>query len=52
MALDLILRAARIAGMAADAPALDVGIEGGRIAVIEHGLVAAGEEIELGGRLL
>ena len=52
MALDLILRGARIAGMAADAPALDVGIEGGRIAAIVPGLAAAGEEIELGGRLL
>ncbi len=52
MAFDLILRHALLTGMTADAPALDVAIAGGRIAAIEHGLAAEGEEIDLGGRLV
>jgi cytosine/creatinine deaminase len=55
MALELILRNARIAGASADAPpSADVAIEGGRIAAIGcHPLAAvAGEEIDVGGRML
>ena len=49
--MDLILRNARIAGRENEPPA-DVGIEGGRIAAIETGLAAEGEEIDVGGRLV
>ena len=49
--MDLILRNALIAGEESKPPA-DIGIEGGRIAAIEAGLTAEGEEIDLGGRLV
>ena len=49
--MDLILRNALIAG-AENEPPVDIGIEGGRIAAIEAGLDAAGDEIDLGGRLV
>ena len=49
--MDLILRNALIAG-AENEPPVDVGIEGGRIAAIEAGLTAEGEEIDAGGRLV
>jgi cytosine deaminase len=48
--MDLILRNARVAG---DARALlDIGIDKGRIAAIEPGLSADGENLDLGGRLI
>ena len=49
--MDLILRNALIAGAENDPP-VDIGIEGGRIAVIEAGLAAEGEEIDTEGRLV
>ena len=49
--MDLILRNARVAGRE-DGPAVDIGIEGGRIAAVEPQLSAEGREIDLGGRLV
>ena len=49
--MDTILRNARIAD-GPDAPLVDVGLEGGRIAAIRPGLNAEGEVIDLGGRLV
>ena len=49
--MDLILRNALIAGEESKPP-VDIGIEGGRIAAIERGLAAEGEEIDVGGRLV
>ena len=49
--MDLILRNALIAGAESEPP-VDIGIEGGRIAAIEVGLAAEGEEIDVGGRLV
>ena len=49
--MDLILRNARIAGRENEPPA-DIGIEGGRVAAIEPGLAAEGDEIDVGGRLV
>ncbi len=52
MSLDLILRNGHIASMTADAPPADIGIKDGRIVVIELGLAAEGEELDLGGRMV
>jgi len=52
MALDLILRNARLAGDPADVPLRDVGIGDGRIIAIESDLAGDGEVIDIGGRLL
>ena len=49
--MDLILRNALIAGDE-NAPPVDIGIDGGRIAAIETGLTAEGEAIDIGGRLV
>ena len=49
--MDLILRNALIAG-AENEPPVDIGIEGGRIAAVQTGLAAEGEEIDIGGRLV
>ena len=49
--MDLILRNARIAGQDSRS-LLDIGIEGGRIAAIESGLPAEGQEIDVGGNLV
>ena len=49
--MDLILRNALIVGAENDPP-VDIGIEGGRVAAIETGLAAEGEEIDVGGRLV
>jgi cytosine deaminase len=51
MALDLILRNARIAGAADDA-ARDIGIQEGCIVAIEPALAAAGETLDLDGMLV
>ena len=48
--MDLILRNAVLVG--GDGGAVDIGIEDGRIAVIEAGLAAQGETLDLAGRLL
>jgi cytosine deaminase len=50
MNLDLVLREARIAGREADT--VDIGIAGGRIAVIAPALVCDAPEEKLGGRLV
>lgn len=52
MAFDLILRNARIAGTAPDAPLSDIAIQDGRIAAIEPGLGADGEELDAAGGLV
>ena len=49
--MDLILRNALIVG-AENEPPVDIGIEAGRVAAIEAGLAAEGEEIDVGGRLV
>ena len=49
--MDLILRNALIAG-AENEPPVDIGIEGGRVAAIEAGLAAEGEEIDVERRLV
>ena len=49
--MDLILRNALIVG-AENEPPVDIGIEGGRVAAVETGLAAEGEEIDVGGRLV
>src|SRR5688500_11353636 len=53
MALDLIIRSARIAGGPADAPPSDIGIAVGRIAAIAPQLQADGAEVvDAAGRLV
>ena len=49
--MDLILRNAVVADGEHEPP-VDVGIKSGRIAAIEAGLAAEGEEIDVGGRLV
>ena len=49
--MDLILRNALIAGGESEPP-VDIGIEDGRIAAVEAGLAAEGEEIDVGRRLV
>ena len=48
--MDLILRNARLIG--AEQEPTDIGIENGRIAVVQQQLAAEGETIDLGGRLV
>jgi cytosine deaminase len=48
--MDLILKNARLLG--AEQNTIDIGIEKGKIAVIQHELAASGETIDLGGRLV
>ena len=48
--MDLILKNARLLG--AEQNTTDIGIEKGKIAVIQRELVASGETIDLGGRLV
>jgi len=48
--MDLILRNARVVGN--ESVTTDIGIDKGRIAVIEPGLAADGESLDLGGRLV
>src|SRR5215218_10447279 len=48
--MDLILRNARLIG--AEQQTTDIGIMGGKIAVIQQQLAADGETIDLGGRLV
>jgi len=52
MALDLVLRNARLTHTGADEPPVDIGIEGGRIAAIEPNLTAEGPEQDVGGKLV
>ena len=49
--MDLIVRNARLADRAADGP-LDIVVADGRIAAIGHGLEAAAESYDAGGRLV
>ncbi|MDD9982633.1 MAG: amidohydrolase, partial [Gammaproteobacteria bacterium] len=49
--MDLILRNALIAGEEGKPP-VDIGIEDGRIAAIEAGLAAEGEQVDVDGRLV
>jgi cytosine deaminase len=48
--MDLILRNARLIG--AEQEPADIGIENGRIAVVQRELAAEGETVDLGGRLV
>ena len=52
MALELILRNARLATAADGAPNVDIGVEAGRIAAIEPALAAEAETVEVGGKLV
>jgi len=52
MALDLVIRNARLAGMPAGAPTVDIGVEGGRIATIEPRLAADGAALDARGKLV
>lgn len=52
MSLDLVLRGARVAGDATDAPLRDIGISDGRIAAIESELPEAGASLDVGGGLV
>jgi cytosine deaminase len=49
--MDLILRNARVVGVN-DGDPVDIGISGGRIAAIEPGLAAEGEQLDVGGRMV
>ncbi len=48
--MDLIVRNARLADRPGAEP-VDIGVEGGRIAAVGHGLGEAGESYDAGGRL-
>ena len=50
--MDLVLRRARIAGGEADAPPMDIGISGGRIAAIEPEIGSGADTLALDGRLV
>ena len=52
MALDLIIRNARINKAALDAPLSDIGVQDGRIVAMEANLAADGEALDAGGRLV
>ncbi len=52
MTLDTVLRRARIAGVGADAPPMDVGVAGGRITVVEPEIRADADTLDLEGRLV
>ena len=49
--MDLILRNSLIAGQEGEPP-VDIGIEDGRIAAIEVGLAAEGDQVDVAGRLV
>lgn len=52
MAVDLIVRNARIQGRPADAPLADIAVADGRIMAIEPRIAAEGAELDAGGRLV
>lgn len=52
MTLDLIIRNARLAGTAPDAPTIDIGVCAGVIVALESGLRAQGPEHDARGRLV
>jgi cytosine deaminase len=52
MALDLIVRNARIAGSDPAGPLVDIGVKGGVIAAIAPGLAADGEAVDAAGKLV
>ena len=52
MTLDTVLRGARIAGTGADAPPMDIGIVGGRVAMVEPEIGAEADTLDLEGRFV
>jgi hypothetical protein len=52
MALDLILRHARLASVGLEQPAVDIGVQHGRIVAIEPHLTAEGPAYDAGGKLV
>ena len=52
MALDLILRNARVSGDGADGPLKDIGVRDGVIVAVEPDLSADGESVDAAGRLV
>ena len=52
MTLDTVLRGARIAGAGADAPPMDIGIVGGRVAAVEPDIGAEADTLDLEGRFV
>jgi cytosine deaminase len=52
MALDLIIRNARLANGAMDGRTVDIGVQDGRIAAVQPGLVAEGPEHDARGKLV
>ena len=52
MALELILRNARLSSAVAEDPLVDIGVEDGRIVAIEPSLDADGQEQDVGGKLV
>jgi len=52
MALELILRNARLSNASTDHPLVDIGIEDGKIVVIKPNLDADGQEQDIGGKLV
>ena len=48
--MDLIIRNAQLADRPGEQP-LDIGVSGGKIVAIAHGLVGSGETYDAGGRL-
>ncbi|HEY5867560.1 MAG TPA: amidohydrolase family protein [Candidatus Tectomicrobia bacterium] len=52
MALDLIIRNARLAGAGSENPPVDIGVRNGLIVAVEPHLTAEGPEHEAGGKLV
>ena len=52
MALDLILRNARLASAGPEQPTVDIGVQHGRIVAIEPHLTAEGPAYDAGGKLV
>ena len=52
MAIDILIRNARLAGSPAEAPPVDIAVAGGRIAAVGPGIEADAEVVDAGGRLV
>jgi cytosine deaminase len=52
MALDLIIRNARLAGTGTDNPAVDIGVRDGIVVAVEPKLAAGGPQHDAGGKLV
>src|SRR5262245_64696084 len=52
MALDLILRNARLSSAGPDHPTVDIGVQHGRIVAVEPHLAAEGSAHDAGGKLV